>query len=100
MKTLSCAALLLAACAFARAADGDARPAHAPEPVVQRTVTEGRDVRIEELRVRGETKSIVVKSRLPALPFEYGVLPSSAARDPSQGGGDNTGQAFWHLFSY
>ncbi|MDE2394067.1 MAG: hypothetical protein KGL43_18850 [Burkholderiales bacterium] len=96
---------MLAACAAARAApaaaEAPAVPApRTPEPVVQHQVTVGKDVRIDELRVRGETRSIVVKSRIPGLPFQYAVVPSSGAHDPSQASGDGAGQARWHLFSY
>ena len=83
-----------------------ARPAPAadtrepPEPRVERHVAEDDQVRIEELRVRGQTQSIVVKSKIRGIrPSEYEIVPPSAARDPSVAGQSN-GQRVWHFFSF
>lgn len=72
--------------------------ARTPEPAVQRQVSEDDNVRIEELKVRGQTQSITVRSKLPGVkPYE--IVPSSGARDPSQPG-DLSGQRVWHMLSF
>jgi hypothetical protein len=96
MKTLLAAALLLSAFA-ASAADEAPAP---KEPAVQRQVSEDDAVRIDEVRVRGQTQSITVTSKLRGLKgSQYEVVPPSGARDPSQAGNSN-GQRVWRLFSY
>jgi hypothetical protein len=94
------AALALAALLGAGPALAEDNPAQGktPEPAVQRIVNEDDNVRIEELRVRGQTQSIVVKSKVPGVePYE--VVPGSGARDPSQASGA-TGQRVWHVFGF
>jgi hypothetical protein len=77
----------------------DAPPTPAPaEPAVQHTVIEDDNVRIEELRVRGQTQSITVKSKIPGV-ATYQIVPGSGARDPSAPG-DTAGQRLWHFFSF
>ena len=96
MKTLAALLLLYTAWAAARADE----PALPPEPAVQRQVTEDDQVRIEELKVRGQTQSITVTSKLRGLKgYQYEVVPSSGARDPSQPGSSN-GQRVWHILSF
>ena len=85
-------ALIVLACIFSTAVHAQA------EPVVQRLVAEDDNVRIEELRVRGQTRSITVRSKtLSARPYE--IITADGARDLSQ---DRraTGQRVWHLFSF
>ena len=84
--------LIALACIFVAAVHAE------PEPVVQRLVAEDDNVRIEELRVRGQTRSITVRSKTPgARPYE--IITADGARDLSQ---DRraTGQRVWHLFSF
>lgn len=72
----------------------------APEPKVQRTVIEDDSVRIEELRVRGLSTSLVVKPRHAAA---YEVVPAPGGRDPSQGRGGSqgaAGQRVWNVFKF
>jgi len=70
------------------------------EPLVERHVAEDDQVRIEELRVRGQTQSIVVKSKIRGIrPSEYEIVPPSGARDPSVAGQSN-GQRVWHFLSF
>jgi hypothetical protein len=76
----------------------EARTKGPPEPAVRRTVAEDDAVRIEELRVRGEVKSIVVHNKFGGG-STYEIVPASGARDPSQPGG-NDGQRVWNLFSF
>ena len=68
------------------------------EPAVQRTVTEGELVRIEELKVRGQTTRVVVRSKQLDLKA-YEVLTGDASRDPSQLG-RAAGQRVWNLFAF
>ena len=90
--TICAAALLLAALAAA---------AEAPEPAVQRQVSEDDNVRVEELRVRGLTQRIVVRNKAlkGSRGEEYEIVPGTPARDPSQPG-SGTGQRVWQLFSF
>jgi len=67
----------------------------APEPAVQKLVSEDDNVRIEELRVRGQTQSITVKSKIRGV-APYQIVPATGAKDPSQPGG-TTGQRVWHF---
>ena len=70
------------------------------EPKVQRSVIEDDSVRIEELRVRGLSTSLVVK---PKHANEYEVVPTPGGRDPSQGRGGSqgaAGQRVWNIFKF
>jgi hypothetical protein len=67
----------------------------APEPAVQRLVSEDDNVRVEELRVRGQTQSITVKSKIRGV-APYQIVPATAAKDPSQPG-STAGQRVWHF---
>jgi hypothetical protein len=69
----------------------------AAEPAVKRTVSEDDKVRIEEVRVRGETKSITVRSKIPGV-AAYEIVPATGARDPSQpGNAPGQGQTVWRF---
>jgi hypothetical protein len=95
MKTLL--ALTLTALAWTAAAAEERNPA---EPKVQRTVIEDESVRIEELRVRGLSTSLVVKPRHAA---QYEVVPTPGGRDPSQGriGSQGAaGQRVWNVLKF
>lgn len=76
------ALLLLAALATGALADPP------PEPKVERTVSEDDQVRIEELRVRGETKQVTVKNKLSRAP-DYEIVVVDAGRESA--GGTGTG---------
>ncbi len=78
------ALLLLAACCSQVLADPP------PEPKVQRTVTEDDQVRIEELKVRGETKQVTVKNKLTKAP-DYEIVVTDVGRESA--GGTGTGLA-------
>jgi len=68
-----------------------------PEPAVKRIVSEDDKVRIEELRVRGQTKNITVKSKIPGV-SSYEIVPATGARDPSQpGNAPGQGQSVWRF---
>jgi hypothetical protein len=90
MKFLPCAAAALVSLA--------SHAAEPPEPAVQRQVNEDDNVRIEELKVRGQTQRIVVQSKL-LKGQQYEIVPISPARDPSVAGHTN-GQRVWHLFAF
>jgi len=94
------AALALLGGVAARAAAPAAAPdLHEPaEPAVQRSVHEDDHVRIEELRVRGEVRSITVQSKIHGV-APYQIVPSSGARDPSVPG-NTAGQRLWHFLSF
>jgi hypothetical protein len=75
------------------------------EPNVQRIVTEDDQVRVEELRVRGQTKRIVVRSKLGnGAVTEYEVLPADGGRDlatgPLGGTRGSAGQRVWNVLSF
>ena len=94
MKTLLTALLLapLAVAAAEKAAPADA--------AVERRIAEDDKVRIEEVRLRGQTQSITVTSKLRGWKgSQYEVVPPTGARAPSQAGHSN-GQRVWHLFNF
>ena len=68
------------------------------EPAVERKVTEDDGVRIEELRVRGQTQRIVVQSKLGNA-RAYEIVPANGGRDLSQ---DRRiiGQRVWSVLSF
>jgi hypothetical protein len=71
-----------------------------PEPKVERIVLQDDNVRIEELRVRGQTQKATVK---PKNAPEYEVLTAPGGRDPSvgrAGNKDGTGQRVWNVFRF
>ncbi len=97
------AALATAAAVASTAASAPAAPVDttrtAGEPAVERHVSEDDQVRVEELRVRGETRRIVVKPKGSGAK-EYEILPSSGANDPSGSRKGNAGERVWRIFSF
>jgi hypothetical protein len=95
---------LAAAAQAAQPATPEPEPAAAPrggEPKVERIVTEDDGVRIEELRVRGQTQRIVVHSKLGSRTRPYEILPANGGRDLSQDQGKGAiGQRVWHILSF
>jgi len=69
------------------------------EPNVQRIVKEDDNVRIDELRVRGQTREIVVHHKAIAG-SRYEILPGEGGRDPSTQDKRSGGQSVWRLFSF
>jgi len=70
------------------------------EPKVQQTVIDGDDVHIEELRVRGQTQSIVVTSKIGG---RYEIYMGNGARDLSEGPSSRrgaVGQRVWRLLEF
>ncbi|MFO1327992.1 MAG: hypothetical protein U1F56_11590 [Rubrivivax sp.] len=91
----SFAALLALALPLLAAAQD--KPPRGGEPRVERHVAEDDHVRIEELRVRGQTERIVVRLKDGGRPYE--ILPANGGRDLSQ---DKRaiGQRVWSVLSF
>ena len=68
------------------------------EPKVQRTHIEDGQVRIDELRVRGLNRRVVVQSKLAGAPA-YEIGTDNDARDSSQDW-RGEGRSSWRLFSF
>lgn len=71
------------------------------EPAVVRTVVEDDGARIDELKVRGQTKRITVTPKFGGIAYE--IIPPSDARDLSQGArGSNgaVGKRVWPVLSF
>ena len=102
-----CAALLWPALACAAAplppaAEGAASAAQPGEPNVQRSVIEDDGNRIEELRVRGQTRSVVVTTKGP-LAGSYEIHTGDPSREMSAGADarrGTAGQRMWRLFEF
>lgn len=92
--------VLLAGSALPLAAQPEPQdvPQRGGEPRVERRVIEDDGVRIEELRVRGQTQQIVVRSKVAgARPYE--IVPNTNGRDVSQNKGA-VGQRVWQVLSF
>ncbi len=78
----------------------DAAPpaARGTEQTIERIRHEDAGSRIDELRVGGETRSIVVqpKGKAPA----YEVAPESNNRNPAASDGQGEGKARWNILQY
>jgi hypothetical protein len=85
------------------AAPTSAAPTEPGEPKVEHIVNEDKATRIEELRVRGQTQRIVVKSKI-GVKGQYEIVPADSARDvlPADGNGNRgaAGQAVWSVLSF
>ncbi len=94
-------AIALAGCCTANAADTSPPPDAMPiEPKVQLTVIDDGSTRIEELKVRGQTRRISVK---PKGAQAYEIVPADAGRDNSDGASSQrgaAGQRVWHILSF
>jgi hypothetical protein len=93
------ACLALPATATALAADA---PSRGGEPVVQRIVQEDANVRVEELRVRGETQRVVVRPKAASAPA-YEIVTGATGRDPGGAGEGRrgaVGQRVWNVFGF
>lgn len=86
---------LLAAAPLVRADEPTATTV--PEPQVLHQVTEDDKVRIEELRVRGQTKRLTVKPKIKGLDG-YEITPPEPGRAP--GDDPKAGQRVWWSFSF
>jgi hypothetical protein len=71
---------------------------HGQHGAVDKRVIEDGKVRIEETRVRGQTQSVTVTSKLPGVkPYE--VIQPPLGKDPSQDKGA-AGKRTWSLFDF
>ena len=90
--------LLLAAFAASALADPP------PEPKVERTVSEDDQVRIEELKVRGEAKQVTVKNKITKAP-DYEIVVNDAGRESAGGTGtglskSGSGARVWRVLKF
>ena len=93
MKTLSIAALMVLLTGCAGPLDRKT-----VEPRVQQLVAEDDKVRIEEMRVRGQTQRITVSPKGDgARPYEIHTAP--AGSDPSKGR-EGVGQSVWPVLTF
>ena len=65
---------------------------------IDKRVIEDGKVRIEETRVRGQTQSVTVTSKLPGVKA-YEVIQPPLGKDPSQDKGA-AGKRTWSLFDF
>lgn len=68
-----------------------------PEPQVLEQVTEDDNVRIEELRVRGQTRRLVVKPKIKGLDG-YEIAAPEPGRAPTDD--PKAGQRVWWSFKF
>ena len=93
MKTLLIAALMVLLTGCAGLVDRKTA-----EPRVQQLVAEDDKVRIEEMRVRGQTQRITVNPKGEgARPYEIHTAP--AGSDPSKGR-EGVGQSLWPVLTF
>ena len=91
--------LVLLAAASSHAQDV---PTRGGEPQIQRNVQEDRQVRVEELRVRGQSQRVVVQPKAASAPA-YEILTSTTGRDPGgvgEGRRGASGQRVWNVFGF
>jgi hypothetical protein len=67
------------------------------EPQVIQQVTEDEQVRIEELRVRGQTRRLTVQPKIKGMPA-YEIVPPEPGRAPTQD--PKAGQRVWFSLSF
>jgi hypothetical protein len=75
-----------------------------PEPKVEKTVAEDDQVRIEELKVRGEAKKVTVKNKITKAP-DYEIVVNDAGRESAGGTGtglpkSGSGTRVWNVFKF
>jgi hypothetical protein len=83
----------------ASAADAEAAPQRGGEPAIRRSSVEDDNLRVDELRVRGETKRITVQGKRGG-PTSYEIVPAEGGRDPSSNAKGSAGQRVWQVFSF
>ena len=76
---------------------GEEPVSRVPEPQVLNQVTEDDNVRIEELRVRGQTKRLTVKPKIKGLDG-YEITPPEPGRAPSDD--PKAGQRVWWSINF
>ena len=98
MKSLTVMLALAAALASALAGCASTLPRTLSEPAVQHLVSEDDQVRITELRVRGQTQRIDVDNKGSTAPA-YQITPQAAGSDPSAAR-TGAGQRVWTVLSF
>lgn len=88
----------VAAAAQAPASAPAARAASAPRPGTELRVIEDDHVRIEETRVRGQVRRIVVHDK-SGKAASYEIQPGAGGRDPSQDK-SSAGQRVWSVLKF
>jgi hypothetical protein len=83
----------------ASAAQAEAAPQRGGEPAIRRSSVEDDNLRVDELRVRGETKRITVQGKRGG-PTSYEIVPAEGGRDPSSNAKGSAGQRVWQVFSF
>ena len=91
-------ALVLAALSTASLLTACAVPHSSADAAVQHLVSEDDHVRIEELRVRGQTQRLSVQNKDSSAPG-YDILPPTGGHDPSKSK-DAAGQRVWPVLSF
>lgn len=94
----------LAVSLFLAALTGHALADPPPEPQVERSVAEDDQVRIEELKVRGETKKVTVRHKKSKAP-EYEIVVNDAGRESAGGTGtglpkSGSGTRVWRVLNF
>ena len=92
LAALSAATLLTACANSPNGAPGNAGAS------AQNLVSEDDHVRIEELRVRGQTQRLSVQNKGTGAPG-YDILPPTGGHDPSKSR-DAAGQRVWPVLSF
>jgi hypothetical protein len=71
---------------------------HGTEPVTERLSSEDDQVRIDELRVRGQTQRLTVQPKQGSR--AYDIVPLAGGQDPSQQRATTAGQRLWPVLSF
>jgi len=99
--TATAASAASASASAPRVDAGDAgQPRDPVEPNVRHIVIEGENTRVEELRVRGQTQSVVVRNK--SAP-SYEIVIGDKSRDLSSDGGAQkgaAGQRVWRVLTF
>ena len=96
MNSILCLALV--GLSAASGLSGCASVPASADAAVQRLVCEDDHVRIDELRVRGQTQRLSVQNKDSSAPG-YDILTPTAGHDPSQSR-DAAGQRVWTVLSF
>lgn len=87
----------LAAICAAVSAQAEVAAGRSAEPQVLRSVTEDDQVRIEELRVRGQTRRLTVTPKIKGMD-SYEITPPEPGRAPADD--PKAGQRVWWSFTF
>ena len=74
-------------------------PPARPDPAIKRTVIEDDQVKIEELRVRGQLQRITISPKASGV-RAYEIAPPDSGRDPSQQSKGISGRSLWQMWSF